>query len=389
MFSRAFLLLIVLFSLLACSTNPKEKVVSVEVIIPSLEYSQTFFEPVDVTRQSEIFELSDAQKKAFLEYYHAPENQDELGYMRLYKYLEDSLTHFNFRGDTLPAEQALNRMAGNCLTLAILTTALAKTVDLKVSYEKVNSAPIYHRFHHVMTLSYHVRTHLHENEVIKKEDGLEFIKRRMVIDYFPNIRNVSGDKVKERDFIVMFYNNLAGDAIVSEDYALAFSLLDKALSLSPQNASSLNSLAVLFKKLGDKQQAEKIYQYAVQYSSGSLNLLSNYVILLEEQGRNSEAQALLTKLDGIEDDNPYRWLDMGNAYYAKSEFYRAIKYYTRAIEVGPYLHEMHFGLAKAYHAIGQTRKAKEAMEEALSWSYVPEEQNLYQAKLSMFEGPAD
>lgn len=383
-YSIAFALF--LLTLTGCTATPVKNKVVAEVKIPQLNYNKALFEPVEIPDQHGIYALTEAQKKEFLDYYYDPANQGLRGIKRLYQYMDRSLDQFSYHGATLQANDALNQMSGNCLTLAIVTTALAKLVDLDISYEKVNSAPIYHRHRNLMTLSYHVRTHLHDNESIKREDGLEFIKRKIVIDYFPNSANVAGKRVREEDFVALFYNNLAGDALVEEDYPLALSLLNKALSISPQNPSSLNSLAVLFKQSGDLAQAEKIYRYAMEHSSGSVNLLSNYSLLLEEQGRDQEALALQEKIDGIEDDNPYRWFDLANEFYDRKQYYRAIKYYSRAIEVGPYLHEMHFGLAKAYHAIGHSRKAKAAMEQALSWTYVPEEQHIYQAKLSSF-GP--
>lgn len=375
---------IIAFNLIGCSSTQVNTQVKTEKVIPPLEYDKLLFEPVEIPAQNDIYVLTEAQKEAFLAYYHDPLNQNIRGYKRLYQYMDQSLDQFNFRGATLRASESLDQMSGNCLSLAIVTTALAKLVDLDVSYEKVNSAPIYHRHHNLMTLSYHVRTHLHQNELIKKEDGFEFIKRKIIVDYFPNSSNVAGKRVVEDDFVALYYNNLAGDALIQEDYPLALSLLNRALSISPQNPSSLNSLAVLFKQNGDLQQAEKVYRYGMEHTTGSVNLLSNYSMLLEEQGRDQEALALQDKIDGIEDDNPYRWLDLANEYYQREQFYRAIKYYSRAIEVGPYLHELHFGLAKAYHALGQVKKAKIAMEQALSWTYIPEEQHLYQAKLSSF-----
>lgn len=101
----------------------------------------------------------------------------------------------------------------------------------------------------------------------------------------------------------MYYQNLAGDALIKENYDLAFSHLMQALSLSNLNPDTLNTLAVLYKMSGDIGQAEKIYQYAIENTDGSVNILRNDVILLEEQNRMREAQKVASMFDSVDDDD--------------------------------------------------------------------------------------
>ena len=373
--------------LLGCATTAPEQVQVIDTApAPRLELSDDRFTLVAVPTPEEIFRLSEEQEQHFLDYYHDPVNQDTPGHKRLYAYLESLLHGFHFRGHTYAAETALSEQSGNCLSLAIVTTALARLVDMKVTYQRVNSAPVYHRYHNVMTLSSHVRTHLYDPDFEPDENMIAFIKPKLIVDYFPASGNVGGNTVSEAEFIAMFYQNLAGDALVKQQYDRVYSLLNAALELGEDNPETLNTLGVLFKQLGDEREAEHLYEFAIRHTQGSVNIISNYVLLLEEQGRTAEAETLQQEIEGVEDDNPYRWFDVANRQFKKSNFAIALKYFKKALEVAPYLHEGHFGLAKTYHQIGLPKQANRHLQKALELSYVPQDQKLYRAKLRILQG---
>ncbi len=284
---------------------------------------------------------------------------------------------------------ALVKQSGNCLSLAILTTALARLANVDIDYQRVNSAPVYHRFHNVMTLSSHVRTFLYYPKSEDKEGEVTLVPAKLIVDYFPQGGNVGGNLVKEHEFIAMFYQNLAGDAIVKEQYDLAYSLLHVGLKISPYNPETLNTMAVLFKHIGDNENAELLYKFAMNHTTGSVNVLSNYVALLNETNRSRIAENIENQLANIEDDNPYRWYDVANRHFKRSNFLQAITYYRKAIKTAPYLHEGYFGLAKAYYQLGKNDVASLAMKTAMELAYVPQEQFMYQAKLRLLKTPQD
>ena len=78
----------------------------------------------DIPDAGDIHALSPVQRDAFLRYLEAnsriPLNR------RVYNYLEPITRDFDYQGDTLMAADALTAGRGNCLSLAIVTTALAQ-----------------------------------------------------------------------------------------------------------------------------------------------------------------------------------------------------------------------------------------------------------------------
>lgn len=354
---------------------------------PTLDFSPFILKPVPAA--SQLFKLSDEQKEDFFNYYHAYENRGIVEHKRLLNYLSSKLNQFDFLGKTFTAEETLTEDAGNCLSLAILTTALANLVGLETQYQKVNSAPIYHRHDNIMHTSGHVRTIIYARETKPEENVLILQRRSVIVDYFPAANDVGGDFVDKKDFISMFYQNLAGDALVTGDFDAAFSFLQEALKHNQYNPHTLNTLAVLYNQVEHKQNTEKLYEFAIKNTKRTVNLVSNYAHYLQKQGKVDEAAHLLADVDANKDRNPYEWLDIANQHLDAEDYRLALKYFEKARQLGPYLHEVHFGLAKVYHHRGKKLEAIKSLNKALSLTYENTTKRLYTAKALTLEESID
>ena len=77
-------------------------------------------------------------------------------------------------------------------------------------------------------------------------------------------------------------------------YLLAVYHYNLLLKQDPQNTSALNNLALLYEKLGDMAEHDKLLSLAIKY--GSSHAKGNYIIDLLEKGFVSEAERLLESL---------------------------------------------------------------------------------------------
>ena len=369
--------------LVGCSSHAPSKAVYVETAKNTdLEIPKDYFKLQNVPNVVDIFSLTPSQQQNFLHYYNDPANADVKGHERLYDYLSQYTASFDFRGDTFMAAQSLTNQAGNCLSLAILTTALAELVGVDIEYQKVNSAPIYQRYSSVMTLSSHVRTVLHEPNFVKDPDFIYFRTPQLIVDYFPQQGDVVGSSVSRQNFVSMFYQNLASEALINHEYDRAFSLLNAALSQTQTNSVTLNTLAVLYKHADNFEQAEKIYRFAIDHELQSINMIWNYVNLLEEAGRFEDATHWRALIENVDDDNPYSWIDLADQNYQQGHHRKAARYYQKASLIAPYLHESFFGLAKAQYQLGELGHAEASLKTAMQISYLSEDKKLYQAKIN-------
>lgn len=257
--------------------------------------------------EKDIFSLSVEQKQDFLRYFKADENQYLPEHKRLLRYMERKLNSFDYMGKTLIASKALSEEQGNCLSLAIVTAAFADLVGLKTRFQKVNSPIIYRRYQHVMTTSGHVRTFVYDRvkKGVGKDGYVQLVPGFVIVDYFPGSGDTRGEFVSQVDFISMYHQNLAGDAIVKKDFELAFAHINTAIKLNQYNANTLNSLAVLFKHTDQHNNAREIFEFAMNNSPKTLNLVSNYAGLLKQSGETEKANLLFQNIDSFRDENPY------------------------------------------------------------------------------------
>jgi Tfp pilus assembly protein PilF len=373
--------LLVIFSLAACSTTSVVENGG-ETRALTLD-SDLFGERPNIASISAIHELSDEQRLAFERYFDNPDKQDEPAHRRVSDYLETVTSDFSYRGETFSASEALEHSAGNCLALAILTTALARLADVDIAYQLIDSAPVFESRGDQIHRGHHVRSKLYDPTWVAAENLLVFSRPGVTVDYFPSDFDRFIGNIKESEYSAMYFRNIAADAIADEDLTKAYWLLLESLELSPNNPDSLNMLAIVYDRSGDTRKSEEIYKFGIQNSPRQVSLLRNYGIFLRRQGRPLEAEKMDRVLSKLDDPNPFDWLYAGKEAYRDGEFSRAKRFFKKSIELAPYLHEGHFGLARTYFRMGNLTAAEQELAQALNNAYRPSTRSLYEAKLAV------
>ncbi|WP_269916794.1 tetratricopeptide repeat protein [Alteromonas sp. PRIM-21] len=380
--TKSLFLAIALMTTVACQSTKNTTIQSNSELTP-FDWQVKEFARVDVEEPASLFALSDQQKQHFLSYYNSPTKAHISPNFRLAYYLNDLVSNFSYAGDTLKAQDVLNKRYGNCMSLALLTTALARLVNLDVVYQQVHTPPLYRRFGKTLTTSTHVRSIILGPEPEKTGDSIVF-RGRAVIDYFPSSRDDRGVYISEADFISMYYQNKSAE-VMSDDPNLAYSYLYRAMQLTTTNASTLNSLAVLYRSNGYEKEARKLYEFAIENHIQSVHTLSNFAVLLKKVGDVETLSRIGDMYLKTDDDNPYRWIDLGNEFLAKGKLSEAEMFFNKAIATGPYLGESYLAMAKTYFLQGKVLKAENMMEKALSLSLPSQNRALYTAKLKAIQ----
>jgi Tfp pilus assembly protein PilF len=344
-----------------------------------------FGQPRDILRVEDIYRLSAEQEAEFLTFFNKPAMRNNPAHQRVWLYLQEITMDFGYQGATYTAEEALRRSSGNCLSLAVLTTALAKLAGVETGYQLVDSTPVFESYGNVVFKAQHVRTKL--LEPVSPQAGVLVLSRRgLLVDYFPQSNDRFVSNISEAEYNAMFYNNLAGEAIADEDYNQAFWLLQKSLELVPDNPGSINAMAVVHRRVGQLEKAEEIFLYGIENFEDKISLLRNYRVLLEQQGRFDEVKNINRNLALLKDPSPFDWLNAGHDAFGEGNFSEAAFFYRKAVTVAPYLHESHAGLAKAYYKIGKRKDAEREFRKALENSQRQSTRSMYEAKLMALSG---
>ena len=385
LFSSYTLLLLCIAVIAGCAQN--RPVASVPPVMkPSIDFSapQHFGAPLAIESEDELFTLSDEQRRDFLDFYNHFLRQNSPGYERVFDYLERETRNFNYEPKTYTAAQTLASLKGNCMSLAVLTTALANVVkDVEIRYQLVDSSPVFYKESDVVVKGVHVRSKLYER--LLANNNVYLTRSSLVVDYLPDdktrfIGNITRDK-----FLALYYGNRAVEFMAQEQLAQAYWYTRKALEYQPEDAANINTMAVIFRRVGDEAKAEDIYVYGLAVADNKLTLLKNYRLLLQAQGREIDAQRIAREMADYDDPSPFGWLDAANVAYNKGDYREAEMFYQKSIDAAPYLDYGYFGLAKVKYHQGELISAKRMLIKAMENTFKEEGRELYQAKLSRLE----
>ena len=338
-----------------------------------------FEQRLDIISQADVFALNEAQKTDFLNYFNAPANVQRDPYMRVFDYLESLTLDFNYKSKTHIASKTISLGEGNCQSLAILTTALARLAGVKVSYQLIDSTPVFERKDDVIIKGVHVRTKLYRRP--SKEEFYSGSASGLIVDYFPGGDRRFLGNISEPEFVARYYLNIAADLLAKQQYQQAYWYALEALEYAPLMQSNINTMAVIHRRIGDEVKAEAIYKFGIETATNKLSLLKNYRLLLLSQGRVKEALNIAEQISKIDDPSPYNWINIANT-ALKAEDYKAAKiYFEKAIELAPYLQYAYLGLAKTYYAQGRLDQTREMLLLAMENNYRRSNNGLYKAKL--------
>uniref|UniRef100_A0A486XKJ3 TPR domain protein n=1 Tax=Rheinheimera sp. BAL341 TaxID=1708203 RepID=A0A486XKJ3_9GAMM len=344
---------------------------------------------LSVPSVEDIFGLEPAQKQEFLTYFNDPNHSTIPARKRLYNFLSQHTANFDYMGQNYTARQAYASKAGNCISLAVLTKALADIANVEVKFQSIFSAPVFDIKNDFVVSSDHVRTFLFESDFVSKRGNEYFFQSLLVIDYLPSAGDIAGPHISEQTFIAMFYRNLATDAVLSGNYNQALALLNTALSFDSTYGSVINLIAVVHRRLNQPELAEQFYEYGLQVATRNVSIINNYALLKQLNGDKEGAQQLLKSFSMSHENDPYQWYVLGKAAIKRGRPADAAIYFNNAIERAPYMHQLYLELALAHYQNNQLGYAKRTLEKAAELANGRDTQQRYFAKLEAIKLSAD
>ena len=375
--------LMLYLSLSACAHQPPEVIYTSP--IPHIDTTLFGKRPKDIQTPAEIFNLSSKQKEVFFEHFNDQKYKHKDPHMRIAKFLEDFLKDFEYTSETNSAEVTMLSRSGDCMSLATLTTALAHETGIDISYRAINNTPFFDQRGDFVVRSNHVRSMLFKPELDSFSDTIAKLRPSVKIDFFPTPGDVAGRRIMPRQFLGMFYRNLAALELVEKNYDRAFWLAFEAVKQAPYDHENINLMAVLHRRTGHENKAEQLYKYGIDHAISKVALLRNYRILLRHQNRHTEAELINVELASLDDSNPFYWIDLANDHYLKGEFDSALYYYRKAIKTAPYLHHGYQGLARTYYQLKNLNKAEDALKKALENSPDEAIRTRFEGKLAVLK----
>jgi tetratricopeptide (TPR) repeat protein len=366
----------VLMALLGCAGAP------IAPVEPrTLLHDESFAKPAQVIDAAEVFAIDDAMRDYLRNAWPLMRRQGKPKGLVDALYTRGELKLEYDGSYTRNASQAFAARSGNCLSLVVMTAALAKELGLEVEFHSAYADETWSRSGTLLLRSGHINITLGRRAVdrARGEDT-----RYWTIDFLPQgeIKGLRTVRLSENTVISMFMNNRAAEALARDAYDEAYWWAREGLLADPSFVGVLNTLGVIYQRSGHLAAAERVYHAVLTRHANQTQALHNLAQLLEQQGRHAEAKPVAARLAALEPEPPYHWFVQGQLALRRGDARTAREFFAREVARADYSSEFHYWLALAQYQLGDTASAQRSLEKAELLSTSRSERDLYAAKLA-------
>lgn len=261
--------------LAACATPP-------EPPPPGLFRDALFAPPAEVPAPAEVFALSESMRD-YMRRHVAREARSGGRRDALLQALGSRPGQAPLRLEydasrTRNASEAFDARSGNCLSLVIMTAALAWELDLDVRFQSMVIDETWHRQGDLLIGAGHVNVTL---GAPRSDARMSFEQAALTIDFMPQAV-LPGMRVRSIDaatVVAMYMNNRAVEAMADGKLDQAYAFAREAIRQRPDFGIAYNTLGVIYRRHGDPEPAENAFLAALARMKNSPSVLANLASL--------------------------------------------------------------------------------------------------------------
>ncbi|MRW87325.1 tetratricopeptide repeat protein [Pseudoduganella sp. FT26W] len=286
---------------------------------------------------------------------------------------------------TRTAAETFEARAGNCLSLAIMTAALARELDLPILFQQVEMDEVWSRAGNLYFASNHVNLSLGRPITKQSPYMTDLVDQAntLTVDFVPISPNSreAARPLTEQTVLAMYLNNRAAELLSAGQVDDAYWAARKATEIDPLFTNAYNTLGVIYQHHDNQPEAEQALRYALSQAPDNTIYLSNLAQTLENASKMDEAAVLRARLAQLEPYPPFYFFNQGQEAMKLGDYHRARAMFQRELDRVPDYHEFHFWLALANYQLGNLRAANLHMAQAMENSTTRGDHDLYSAKL--------
>lgn len=341
------------------------------------------FENYSIETEKEIFQLSQ-EAKSFAHNAIQGHYQAQAQITALISHIF-ARSKFNllYRSDAnTTAQKTFENRAANCLSLSIMTYALAKELGFSVRFQDIDIPEYWTRREGHRLLNSHINLQIIPTPPKGK---VEYISRGFEVDF--DVQSTRARHTKKpltlNQVIGLFYNNKGSDALLNNDYKLAYAYYRAAYLVEPNQAHLLANIGYLYRLNARYDYAELAYHTALNIDPDNLTAWQNLAFLYRHLGQLDKSEEVLARLSVKRSSNPYYHLSLGDAEFENGHYQTALSHYRDALAIDNTIHEIFFSLAKTYFELGELHQTARFLNLAKKTSQSEYDQHKYQGKIEL------
>jgi len=264
-------------------------------------------------------------------------------------------------GHSTTAAETWRLKRGDCLSLTVLTYAVAKELELEAAMQEVDIPSIHDRHGNFDFVNQHVNVVITNGWKTVIDRGVAE-PRDVIVDFEPAIGSFrKGFPLSEKSILARYYNNIAVESMAGRDERTAYAYFRAALEADPGYPAALANLAILYHARGLDAEAETFLRQALKLDRVPYVRRYWKARALLAQGRAAEAAQYAKQLQQVKENDPYYWIDRGLEMLATNQDRQAVRALEHAEELTTGFVEVHRYLAIAYLRTGDKARADQQL----------------------------
>jgi Flp pilus assembly protein TadD len=339
-----------------------------------------FGEPVETASIADpgMFELDDEMRAFVAEHVDGARGGRERMRRLLSAMMESGLMSLDYDDTkTKTARQTFHERVGNCMSFTALFVALAREADLEVTFQTVETPPVWHADSDLVILNNHV------NALVKQKLG-----SRVVVDF--DITEFKGEyktrEVSDEYALALYYNNVAMDALRKGDLEQSFRLLKRSIETFPEIADNWANLGVIYSRSDEDDHAIAAYMKALDLDRQHRPSLANLASIYQARGDEEHAEYFARRVRHHQDQNPYYHYHHALAAYNSDDLKTAEARLARAIDLEDTEHRFFLLQGLIAERRGKRKTALESFEQARDLAVYADARRIYDNKISLLTG---
>jgi predicted Zn-dependent protease len=244
-----------------------------------------------------------------------------------------------------------------------MTAAFARELGMGVRYQSVYTQEAWTRGQGLDYLNGHVNVAL--------LNPIWATAGELLIDFVPVSKTEQvrhSIVVEEKTIVAMYMNNRAVELLAGGELDRAYWWAKAANRQDDRFLGAINTLAVVYRARRKLEDSERALRFILGIEPDNIVALDNLVLVLQDQGRDSEADALATRLRKLQPIPPFHFYDLGIAALKQGDYGKAKEMLQKEMRRDANYSLFHASLALAYHGLGRATDAQEQMAIAVQRS---------------------